>query len=265
MCLSSWFRFVFLAGTLGSSVVSGNPARAEVSSLEQRIILAVGAHAGDMEVAAGALLAKHVRGGDRVVLVHLTLGEGGNPKLSPADYGAQKRREAEDAAKVLGAEVVFGPFKDGQLADNDAARLFLVDVIRRVKPTHLITHWAKSLHPDHEAAHSITNAALLMASLPGVETEFPAHRGVRGLYYTDNWEDDEGFQPYITVDVSGEMEIWERCVTQYEFIRGGISRFPYLEYYRALAKVRGARSGMEFGESLDIDSYSKKRVLERLP
>jgi N-acetylglucosamine malate deacetylase 1 len=37
-------------------------------------VLAVGAHAGDMEIAAGAVLARHKRLGDRIVLLHLTLG-----------------------------------------------------------------------------------------------------------------------------------------------------------------------------------------------
>src|SRR5690349_6090516 len=59
-----------------------------------RTVLAVGAHAGDMELTAGAVLAKARREGARVVLLHLTLGEGGNPRLSPEAYGAQKRREA---------------------------------------------------------------------------------------------------------------------------------------------------------------------------
>ena len=53
-------------------------------------ILAIGAHAGDVELTSGAvLLHQHLRG-DRIVILHLTLGEGGNPKMSPADYGAQK-------------------------------------------------------------------------------------------------------------------------------------------------------------------------------
>ena len=59
-----------------------------------RTILAIGAHAGDMELTAGALLIKQHKLGDRVVILHMTLGEGGNPRLSPAVYGAQKRREA---------------------------------------------------------------------------------------------------------------------------------------------------------------------------
>ena len=67
---------------------------------ERKIVLAIGAHAGDMEVSCGAVLYKHVRQGDRVVLLHLTPGEGGNPRMTPAAYGAQKRREAEAIAKV---------------------------------------------------------------------------------------------------------------------------------------------------------------------
>ena len=55
-----------------------------------RVVLAIGAHAGDAEVTSGALLARHKRLGDRVALMHLTLVEGGNPKLSPAAYGEQK-------------------------------------------------------------------------------------------------------------------------------------------------------------------------------
>jgi len=51
----------------------------------QRTILAVGAHAADMELTAGAILAHQRRLGDRVVILHLTLGEGGNPKMAPAE------------------------------------------------------------------------------------------------------------------------------------------------------------------------------------
>ena len=47
-----------------------------------------------MEVSAGAVLARQHKLGDRVTLLHLTLGEGGNPKLAPQTYGEQKRREA---------------------------------------------------------------------------------------------------------------------------------------------------------------------------
>src|SRR5690349_18496289 len=64
-------------------------ARAQTPA-PQRTILAIGAHAGDMELTTGALLIKQHKAGDRVVILQMTLGEGGNPKMTPAAYGAQK-------------------------------------------------------------------------------------------------------------------------------------------------------------------------------
>ena len=230
-----------------------------------RIILAIGAHAGDAEITTGAILARHKRLGDRVVMLHLTLGEGGNPKMSPAAYGEQKKREALAAAQALGAEALFGPWKDGELRDSEEAARWVADAIRQVKPTHVITHWKASLHPDHVAAHRIVNAAVLLASLEGFESAHPRHRGVRGVYYADNWEDAEGFSPYLYVDVTEDLAAWKAAVTSYEFIRGGISSFPYVEYYEALARVRGAVAGKRFAVALEVDPFGKRRVLDSLP
>lgn len=230
-----------------------------------RTILVVGAHCGDAEVAGGAVLARHTRMGDRAVILHLTVGEGGNPKMTPENYGAQKRREALAAAKALGAGVLFGPYRDGQVPNDDAARLYVADVIRQVRPTHIITHWRNSIHKDHAATHAIVIDAVLLASLEGVRTSHPRHTGVRAVYYAENWEDAEGFQPYVYVDVSEDMEAWKKAVTQYEFIRGGISSFPYLDYYEALSRVRGAESRKNHAMAFDIDAMGKRRVLESLP
>jgi LmbE family N-acetylglucosaminyl deacetylase len=230
-----------------------------------RTILAVGAHAGDAEITAGAILARHRRLGDRVAILHLTLGEGGNPKASSAAYAEQKKREALVGAKVLGAEAFFGPWKDGELRNTEEAVRFVADVIRQVKPTHVITHWKASLHPDHVAAHRIVNEAVLLASLEGWDSAHPRHRGVRGVYYADNWEDGEGFTPYLYVDVTEDLPTWKAAASAYEFVRGGISSFPYLEYYEALARVRGAVAGKRFAVALEVDPFAKRRVLDALP
>jgi LmbE family N-acetylglucosaminyl deacetylase len=230
-----------------------------------RTILVVGAHAGDAEITSGAILARHHRLGDRVAMLHLTLGESGNPKLGPVVYGEQKKREALLAARALGAEALFGPYKDGLLVANEESARYVADVIRQVKPTHVVTHWRTSLHRDHAAAHRSVNDAVLLASIPGFESALPPHRGVRGLYYAENWEDAEDFEPYVYVDVTEDLPAWKAAVTAYEFIRGGISPFPYLEYYEALARVRGAEAGRRFAVTLEVDPFAKKRVLDTLP
>jgi LmbE family N-acetylglucosaminyl deacetylase len=248
---------------LGSAIVGSSPAQNAAQA--KKTFLAVGAHAGDMEIAAGAILAKHARAGDRVVFLHLTLGEGGYPALSPAEYGAQKRREAEAAARVIGAEVLFGPYKDGELPNTEEARRYVGDVIRQVKPTHLIAHWKNSLHQDHSVASAVAIDAVLIASLPGVKSQYPPHRGLARVLFTENWEDREDFTAYVYVDVTDSLDVWEKCVTQYQFIRGGVSSFPYLEYYKALARVRGAEGGFTFAECFEVQPWGKKQVFRALP
>lgn len=256
-----WLLGGLLAVVLGTA--GSLPGWAQ--SDDARTILAVGAHAGDMELTTGAVLAKHQSEGDRVVLLHLTLGESGNPAVTPQAYGDQKRREARAVADILGAEVIVGPYRDGELPDDEDARRYVAGVIRQVQPTHVITHWTNSIHKDHEAAHSIVKDAVLLAALDGVELEHPAYRGVRGVYYAENWEDAEGFEPYVYVDVSDHFGTWREAVSQYEFVGGDISSFRYLDYYDALSIVRGAVARVPRAVAFDIDTFGKRRTLDRLP
>lgn len=254
-------NFSALATALFASVV---PAIAQAQP-PARTILAVGAHAGDMELTAGQLLIKQRKKGDRIVILHMTLGEGGNAKLSPADYGAQKRREALAADSIIGAESIFAPYRDGEVPNDEAARRYVANVIRQVKPSFIITHWQKSIHKDHSNTSLIVQDAVLLASLPGVVTGTPAHRGIRGIWYAENWEDGEDFQPFVSVDVSDERDQWREAVTRYEFVGGKISSFRYLDYYDALAVVRGAVAGKGRAVSFNIDAFGKRRVLDSLP
>ena len=232
--------------------------------MQQRTILAIGAHAGDAELTMGQVLIHQRHAGDRVVILEMTAGEGGNPKLTPEAYGAQKKREAEAAAKIIGAELIWAPYQDGQIPDDDVVRTYVADVIRQVKPTHILTHWKKSIHKDHSRTSAIVDDAVLLASLPGVKTAHPAWSGVRAIYYAENWEDPQDFQPYLYIDVSDARDEWLQAVKSYEFVGGSISSFPYLNYYDALAVVRGAVARKARASAFDIDSFGKRRTLEGL-
>lgn len=233
-------------------------AAAATLAAADRTILAIGAHAGDMEISAGAVLARHARLGDRVVLFHLTLGEGGNPKMPAAEYATQKRSEAATAAKLLGAEVRFGPYADAQIPRGDEPARSVAEALCDVNPTHVITHWKNSIHRDHSLTYTIVTDAVLLASVKGC-------RSVRSVWYAENWEDDEGFHPYAYVDVSQDFERWQTAVSAYKFIRGGISPFPYLAYYESLARLRGAQSGKHYAVAFDVDASAKRRVFDLLP
>ncbi len=96
-------------------------------------IMVVGAHAADAELMAGGLIAKYSKMGHKTSIVHMTLGEKGNNRMTPEEYAAQKKREAEAAAKILGADVYFLPYKDAELPNDDEAAYAICDKIRLAK------------------------------------------------------------------------------------------------------------------------------------
>ncbi len=234
------------------------------ASAQHRTILAVGAHAGDVELTSGAVLAHHTQMGDRAVILHLTLGEAGHPEWGADRYAEQKRREAEQAARLLGAEVLFGPYRDGELPDDEDVRRYVARIIRTVEPTHVITHAPESIHKDHARTHAVVTDAVLLAALPAVDLGPPAHRGV-GVYFAENWEDRGDFEPYVYVDVSEADESWREAVRAYEFVSGRISSFPYLQYYEALQSLRGAEARTRRAVAFDIGEMGKRRILQELP
>ena len=244
---------------------SALPLHAQNATTTSRTILAVDAHAGDAELSMGQMLIHQHLKGDRIVILHMTAGEGGNPKLSPQAYGEQKKREAAQAAGIMGAEIIWAPYADGQIPSDDAARHYVADIIRQVKPAFIITHWRNSIHQDHARTSAIVSDALLLASLEGVQSKYAPWRGVRGLYYAENWEDPEDFKPYIYIDASDARDIWLQAVKSYEFVAGTISSFAYLNYYDALAVVRGAQAHKARAVAFDIDDFGKKRILDALP
>lgn len=232
---------------------------------EQKLtILAIGGHVGDMELTAGGVLASHALKGDRIVTLALTAGERGVPAgREVADYREQKVREAETFAAMLGGEAIVFDIPDGELADNEEMRLRVCDVIRKVRPQVLITHFSNSMHKDHMTTHRIVNDARFFAGLASFERAEPAFFASR-LYYAENWEDAVDYRPYVYIDFDQEAyELWVKAVSEHWFVTGSTS-FPYLEYYKHLARVRGIEARKTYAESFMIPEESMRLLKSAL-
>lgn len=219
---------------------------------DRQTILAIGGHVGDMELTAGGVLASHSMKGDRIVTLALTAGERGVPAgQDMTEYRRQKVREAQEFAGMLGGEAIVFDYADGELPDDLDVRLQVCDVIRRVRPGILITHFKNSMHKDHMTTHRIVNDARFYAGLASFERELPAAFAGK-LYYAENWEDAVGYRPYVYVDFSQEAyDLWVKAVSTHWFVTGSKS-FPYLEYYKHLARVRGIEARKLYAETFMI-------------
>ena len=102
---------------------------------------------------------------------------------------------------MLGAKALFLHYPDGENAVNDEAKFSVCDLIRRCKPSTIVTHWKKSWRKDRRACYEIVQDAIFYAGLPAIAREkAPAHT-VRKLYFASNWEDAVNFAADTYLDI----------------------------------------------------------------
>lgn len=225
-------------------------------------ILAIGAHVGDMELTVGGVLATCAVQGGRIATLALTAGEKGAPKgRDTAEYRTQKCGEAEAFATMLGGTAQVLDYPDGLLVDDDEARMQVCDAIRAVKPDIILTHHSLSMHKDHAACHRIVKDAWFYAATPGFVRSAPAH--FAKLCFAENWEDANGFKPYLYKEVSKEgFELWQKAVQTHWFVTGSAS-FPYYEYYSHLKRLRGIEARKAYAEAFMV-LPEEQRVIQAL-
>lgn len=108
-------------------------------------VLAVGSHPDDIELGCAATLLRHVACGDEVTMLVMTSGERG-------PQGEQARvREQEAAARVIGAELLWGGFADGCVPHGRETVTKIDAVVRYTGADVIYTHAPDDTHQDHLA------------------------------------------------------------------------------------------------------------------
>lgn len=212
--------------------------------------MVVGAHCGDAEIQAGAIAHKYSQAGHKVTFLHLTAGEkGAPPHLSVRNYRQLKIREAEKAATILGGTSITLNYKDAELTFDEGIVREVATIFRREKPDFVITHWVNSMHPDHRLCQLIVQDAWLKAALPGFEMDGLPPHGLKRVFHSENWEDMDGYEPDIYVDVTDSFDAYLEALSSYWFIMNSTS-FRYYDYYKALGTMRGCLARTTYAQTL---------------
>lgn len=226
--------------------------------------MAIGAHVGDNILQAGLSLCNFSLKGHKIILVSITPGERGNPKnVSVEDYKKQKIKEANSFANLLGGKAYVLNYEDGLIPDSLELRLELASLIRKYKPKAIFTHWKNSMHKDHILTHKLVNDASFFASLD-MNEKLEGERHFAPVYFSENWEDEEGFKPYIYIKSNEEAyNLWKKALKMHDFIMNSKS-FKYYNYYTSLAITRGALARDNYAEAFSVFDYQKKVVKDEL-
>lgn len=213
-------------------------------------ILFTAPHPDDLEIECGGAIARLVRQGYRVGLVHMTNGEP-TPKGSPE----VREREMRAAAEILGVAVceMLG-LPNRLLMDGPEARFAVATAIRRYRPRVVVGIAGRTVaaSPDHYQAQLITEAARFYSQLTKWDDRFGGtqpHR-VDHLVYrpTPRAAEPLGFPVQFVVDISEVIDRKVAAVACYA------SQFPpeRMERLRrhvlSTAGVEGGAAGYSYGE-----------------
>ena len=184
-------------------------------------LLVVSAHSADFVWrAAGAIATVTVNGGTATV-VSLSFGERGESGELWKEEGqtvenvkAVRRAEAEAAAGILGAEVVFLDRGDYPLELDSAAVAELTDLMREVEPEVVLGHARRDpFNPDHAVASDATIRARQLASGAGVASGFKTITPPALLLFEPHQPELCGFVPTAFLDIT---PVWEQKLAAME-------------------------------------------------
>ncbi len=213
-------------------------------------ILFTAPHPDDLEIGCGGTIAKLVKQGHRVGMVHMTNGE-------PTPLGSPETRlkEMRQAADVLGVQVCeMVGLPNRVLMDGPEARFALGAVIRRHRPRILVGLAGRTVaaSPDHYQAQLVTEAARFYSQLTKWNERFAdtePHR-VDHLLYRPIPRSAElvHFAAQIVVDISETIGQKLAAIECYKS-QFPPERFERLKHYvLSQAGYEGGACGFDYGE-----------------
>ncbi len=207
-------------------------------------------HPDDLEITCGGTIAKLVKQGHKVGIVHMTNGE-------PTPLGTPEQRAAEtaEASEILGVKtVVTLGLTNRELMDGPAARYAVSTVFRRYRPKIVVGMAGRTpgASPDHYQAQLILEASRFYSQLTKWDDRFDntkPHR-VDWLWYrpTIISADVAHWHSTFVIDTSDVIETKMAAISAYK------SQFPperlerLLHRIRAIDATEGGKCGFAYGE-----------------
>ncbi|HEY0638321.1 MAG TPA: PIG-L deacetylase family protein [Pseudonocardiaceae bacterium] len=207
-------------------------------------MLVVGSHPDDIELGAGALVAKAVSHGLHISFLILTDGPD----------RATRRSEALAAAAVLGVpagRVFFAGLADGHLRADGAAVARVRELLAQgdVDPDVVVTHSQADSHNDHVEAHRISHAVF---------------RNRVFLHYSIHLSGElDRFAPRVFVEVSGErLTTKSEALARHRSQRVRIEKADLAEYEAAIGRLAGLEraEGFEVGFQANTNGVAGKTI-----
>ena len=224
--------------------------------MEARRVLCVQAHPDDVEIGAGATVAKLARAGAAVV--YLTVTDGGvgteDGAMKTAALVSTRRREGEEAAALLGVkEMLWLDFPDGGRLDLFAVREKVIGAVRQVRPDMLMVMdpWLPyEAHSDHRHTGLAVAEAAILSGFPHICPQQLAeglepHAPQAVSFYTTS-------RPNTFVDVTETWPLKLEAMAKHKSQFTPESLDMISAYLTVKAREHAAEKGFELAEAFKV-------------
>jgi LmbE family N-acetylglucosaminyl deacetylase len=198
-------------------------------------IVAIGAHPDDIEIGAGGTIARHIERGDEVYFIVMTSGGSG------AGTTETREEEQKKSCTILGVKELFLlRYTDTALPNNFDTIMKVEEIINKIKPDRVYTHYKNEIHQDHRTTYDVTISAcrnvkqILMYEGPSTLSDFQVNFWINIDGYAQKKIDaikshaSEGQKEILKIDAIMGMNTFRGYQARSNFAEGFVI-FRYLE------------------------------------
>jgi len=233
-------------------------------------ILAVGAHPDDIEILCAGTLARYAGAGHTVTLAAFTCGDMGDLHVPPPELARIRKQEAEAAAALLGARLLWPAITDELVFPNEEQRRIMIDLIREADPDVLLTHAPTDYHPDHRYVSQLVFDSYFQKGLPHLpgQSQAACRFGRTQVYYMDTLA-GISFVPADYVDITAVMGTKRRMLecdqSQLKPMRD-LANCDLLDLIEIQARFRGLAAGCRYAEGfIRLEAFQRGLTQRVLP
>lgn len=190
-------------------------------------ILGIGAHPDDLEIGCGGLLARLSKSGHKLCMLVLSDGGvGGAPE--------SRRLEQERAAALLKARLIWGGWKDTEMALDRSLIRRVEEIMSEFRPDIILVNSPDDTHQDHRAAaQAAVTAARYSPNL---------------LFY--EVPTTMNFAPSFFADIGGVLAVKVRLLKYHssQVYKTRVKNLSIVESARSAAVFRGFQGRVKYAE-----------------
>lgn len=204
-------------------------------------VLAIGAHADDIELGCGGTIALHSKRGDNVYLLIMAESYWTNYDGTVFRKKEEGEIEEQEGARIMGGKLINLGYETKKVPFSNESIEAINKIIDDFEINTIYTHWCHDTHQDHiRTTQSVLSAARYVKNILMYETEYPGGRsylGFRNQYY---------------VDISDTFDIKMKALSMHKSQVKKYGENIFLRAVEARTRHRGYEIGVNYAECFEV-------------